>query len=165
MAISCGKITAAAALLQCCDAPVDRSNHRLVWIENDGTLIKTLDVASSEPLPCNAQTSSATSLGPGYLVVPGLGVDHADPGPYLNGSVTIFDRNNTLLSNIEVSACPGTTVRTWRPLLRMRKCVQPCWNGVARRVRAGVPATDTLRPVRTGCQAPWRRRPGPHAPA
>ena len=41
----------------------DRSNHRLVWIENDGTLIKTLDVVGSEPLPCNAQTSSNTSLG------------------------------------------------------------------------------------------------------
>jgi hypothetical protein len=51
----------------------DRSNHRLVWIENDGTLIKTLNVTTSEPLPCNAQTSSGTSLGGDFLIVPGLG--------------------------------------------------------------------------------------------
>ena len=81
----------------------DRSNHRLTWIEDNGTLIKTLDVTSSEPLPCNAQTSSNTSLGGDFLVVPGLGVDHADPGPYLNGSVTVFDKSNALLSSIEVA--------------------------------------------------------------
>lgn len=53
----------------------DRSNHRLVWIENNGTLIKTLDVTGDEPLPCNAQTSAGTVLGGNYLLVPGLGLD------------------------------------------------------------------------------------------
>lgn len=63
----------------------DRSNHRLCWIENNGSLIQTLNLTSTIPLPCNAQTSSGTSLGGDYLIVPGLGLDHADPGPWLNG--------------------------------------------------------------------------------
>ena len=88
----------------------DRSNHRLVWIKDDGTLIETLNVSASEPLPCNAQTSTGTaldSLGQAFLVVPGLGLDYADPGPYLNGSVSIRDANNTLLSTIEVARYLG----------------------------------------------------------
>lgn len=88
----------------------DRSNHRLVWIEDNGTVIKTLNVTTEEPLPCNAQTSSGTALGGDFLVVPGLGVDHADPGPYLNGSVSIYDRDNKLLSNIEVAKYLGVGV-------------------------------------------------------
>jgi len=88
----------------------DRSNHRLVWIENDGTLIETLNVSSSAPLPCNAQTSSGTSLGGEFLLVPGLGLDYVDPGPWLNGSVAIFDGNNSLVSNVEVARFLGVGV-------------------------------------------------------
>lgn len=88
----------------------DRSNHRLVWIENNGTLIKTLNVIADEPLPCNAQTSAGTVLGDDYLVVPGLGLDKVDPGPWLNGSVSIYDRGNQLVSTIEVARHLGVGV-------------------------------------------------------
>jgi hypothetical protein len=81
-----------------------------VWIENDGTLIKTLNLTTSEPLPCNAQTSAGTALGGEYLVVPGLGLDYVDPGPWLNGSVSIYDANNSLVSNIEVARYLGIGV-------------------------------------------------------
>lgn len=54
----------------------DRANHRLRWIENNGTLVKTLDLSSSLPLPCNAQTSTGTSLESEHLlIVPALGID------------------------------------------------------------------------------------------
>ena len=49
----------------------DRSNHRFVWMEDDGSLLRTLDVTATEPLPCNAQTSTGTALGDSYLVTPG----------------------------------------------------------------------------------------------
>jgi hypothetical protein len=85
----------------------DRANHRLRWIEDDGTVVKTLNLTASIPLPCNAQTSTGTKLGGGFLIVPGLGIDHADPGPWLNGSVGILDESNTLVSNIEVAKLLG----------------------------------------------------------
>tara|TARA_B110000208_G_scaffold171564_1_gene213934 strand:+ start:112 stop:1515 length:1404 start_codon:yes stop_codon:yes gene_type:complete len=88
----------------------DRSNHRLVWIEDDGMIIKVQNVVTSEPLPCNAQTSKGSTLGDDLLVVAGLGVDHADPGPYLNGSVSIFHSNQTLVSTIEVAQYLGVGV-------------------------------------------------------
>jgi len=85
----------------------DRSNHRLTWINNDGTFVKTLNLTSNTPLPCNAQTSAGTVFGNEYLVVPGLGLDKVDPGPWLAGNVAIFDGNNTLVSNIEVAKLLG----------------------------------------------------------
>eukprot|EP00937_MAST-01D_sp_MAST-1D-sp2_P001365 g1365.t1 len=88
----------------------DRSNHRLVWIRNDGTLLRTQNVAASAPLPCNAQTSNGTALGAEYLLVPGLGLDYVDPGPWRNGSVAIFNGANKLVSNIEVAALLGVGV-------------------------------------------------------
>ena len=88
----------------------DRSNHRLVWIGGGGTLLATLNVSATVPLPCNAQTSAGTSLGGEYLVVPGLGVDYVDPGPWLNGSVSIYNGNNVLVSNIEVARHLGVGV-------------------------------------------------------
>ena len=109
----------------------DRSNHRLVWIEDDGMIIKVQNVVTSEPLPCNAQTGKGSTLGDDLLVVAGLGVDHADPGPYLNGSVSIFHSNHqvhvaeqTLVSTIEVaqyleSVCSGTPILTMRSFCRM----------------------------------------------
>ena len=93
-----------------CAQVSDRSNHRLRWIENDGSLISDLNVSEFAPLPCNAQTSSGTALGGGYLVVPGLGVDKVDPGPWLNGSVGILDEHNHLLSNLEVARWLGVGV-------------------------------------------------------
>ena len=44
------------------------------------------------------------------MIVPGLGLDYADPGPYLNGSVGIYDKNNELVSNIEVARWLGVGV-------------------------------------------------------
>eukprot|EP00051_Salpingoeca_urceolata_P028490 m.487151 g.487151 ORF g.487151 m.487151 type:complete len:364 (+) comp24823_c0_seq1:118-1209(+) len=88
----------------------DRSNHRLCWIDDKGTLIKTLNLTDEVPLPCNAQTSSGTSLGGDYLIVPGLGLDKADPGPWLNGSVGIYDVDNKMVSNIEVARFLGIGV-------------------------------------------------------
>ena len=85
----------------------DRSNHRLVWIDDDGTLLRELNVTSAAPLPCNAQTSNGTVLGADYLLVPGLGLDYVDPGPWRNGSVAIFDGQNALLSIIEVAKLLG----------------------------------------------------------
>ena len=81
-----------------------------------GTLIDTLNISATEPLPCNAQGSGGTAIGEGYLVVPGLGIDHADPGPYLNGSVTIFNRSNDAVSTIEIARWLGIGAScTWFP--------------------------------------------------
>ena len=79
----------------------DRANHRLVWIDEQGKFIST-KAYPQVPLPCNAQTSNGTSLGGDYLIIPGLGES-------VSGSTFILDKNNNIISTLEVNKFLGAT--------------------------------------------------------
>ncbi len=96
----------------------DRSNKRLVFVDHEGHFKSELDVSSggmpapgSNALPCSSQFLHDKKAGM-VAVVSSLGCDHdgATCGkvpPSLNftnsGSVAIFDKNNKVVSEVEVA--------------------------------------------------------------
>ena len=129
----------------------DRSNHRLRWITPNGTLVRDLNLTSSLPLPCNAQTSTGTKLAQqGLLLVPALGLDFVDPGPWLNGSVGILDKSNNLISNLEVARLLGTKLGATHPhdaiFLENGDIAVACWQGHEKGSKGGLTYWERLPP-------------------
>lgn len=83
----------------------DRTNERLVWITPEGKYVGSMP--TSQPagmsLPCNVDVHTDFKAGQ-VAVVPSLGMSYSNLN---NGSVAIYDQNNSILSVIEVAANIG----------------------------------------------------------
>ena len=86
----------------------DRSNERLVYVDHTGLYKSSIDVSTggspapgSNSLPCSShfmQTNTADGM---VALIPGLGDSHANFST--SGSVGIYDKDNKLISEIEVA--------------------------------------------------------------
>ena len=91
----------------------DRSNERLVFVDHDGHFKSEVDVSKggqpspgSNGLPCSSHFMTDAKAGM-VSIIPALGDSHADVEHGMNfsntGSVGIYDKNNMLVSEIEVA--------------------------------------------------------------
>jgi len=83
-------------------AVADRANHRLMFLNLDGSFNSTVAMPDSVSLPCNIDFGFDAS----HALVPNLG-SYQDLGRAANGTVAVLDASNTVVSVIEVAKLLG----------------------------------------------------------
>jgi hypothetical protein len=80
----------------------DRANNRLVWVDSHGTFQRQVVLGANLSLPCNVDFGFDAE----HALVTNLG-SYKQSGKASNGTVGILDKNDQVVSVIEVAALLG----------------------------------------------------------